>query len=159
MSQKEEEKKKSGWLAKAMRGFTLFPSLDLSLFFFLRLALSYFYHPLGTTSIERPTQKDGKRKRGKESHAGAKTRNTSTGRERVESRNTTGFSENKPSSPPPSPRPPDIVSITARTSLSEGGFRRKNSFPLSFASRNARLYDKTRRVRGIPGKVERDGEN
>lgn len=52
---------KIGWLAKEIRGFTFFPSLSL----FLSPRTLYFYHPLGITSIERPTQKDSKRKTGK----------------------------------------------------------------------------------------------
>lgn len=143
--------------------YTLVP-LARSLSLFLSLwprapRALYFYHPLGTTSIERPTQKDSKRSKREETRArGGRDRNTSTGRERMEVTRRV-FSENKP--------PPDIVSITARTSLPKGGFQTKNflSLPLSFASRSRiRLYDKTQRrrrriPRNIPGKVKRNEKN
>lgn len=69
---------KVGWLAKTMRGFTFFPSLSLFFSFSLSLSTSasrplYFYHPLGTTSIERPMQKDSKRKKREERRAETKT--------------------------------------------------------------------------------------
>lgn len=113
---------KIGWLAKAMRGFYVL-SLSLSLYFYLRVSL--FLSSLGH-DIDRTTDAKGQQKEKREKPAAEAKTGTSTGWERMEVTRRV-FSENKP--------PPDIVSITARTSLSKGGFQTKSSLPLSSASR------------------------
>lgn len=124
--------------------YTLVPSLALSFSPSspARLALFIFIIPWARHRSNDRRKRIAKGAKEKETRArGSQDRNTSTGRERMEVTRRV-FSENKP--------PPDIVSITARTSLSKGGFQTKNflSLPLSFASRSRiRLYDKTRRRR------------